>query len=114
MGAPSGSADVSAIGRVRAFLAGWLGLGVGFGSRVGNRPAALPPGFSVLRVGLTAGMLGRLPTGSGEVTVAGTGSAAAGTCGAAACGGIAEVCDPVVRADAVMEIAADALGAFAR
>jgi hypothetical protein len=101
MGAPSGSADVSAIGRVRAFWAGCAGLlVVGFGSRVGNRPAALPPG---LRVGLTAGMLGRLPTGSGEVTVAGTGGAPAGICGAIA-----------GDSGAVIETVADTLGNFAR
>jgi hypothetical protein len=56
---------VFATGRVRAF---WVELGVGDGSSVGNRPAALPPG---LRAGLAAGMPGRLPTGSGEVIIAG-------------------------------------------
>ena len=60
-----------AIGLVCALGADWAGLAVGFGSSVGNRPAALPAG---LRVELDApGMPGRLPTGSGEVTVSGTG-----------------------------------------
>jgi len=97
---------VFAIGRARACLAdwdglrraGWDGLWVGFGSSVGNRPAALPLG---LRVGLAAGMLGRLPTGSGAVTASGTGSAAAR---------LGEVAD----LDAVTDTLADALGAFAR
>jgi hypothetical protein len=74
-GAPSESADVSATGRVRAFWVDRARPVVGVGSRVGNRSAALRPG---LRVGLTFGMLGRLPTGSGEVTDAGTGGSFAG------------------------------------
>jgi hypothetical protein len=95
---------VSAIERVCAFLVGWsgtgLGLGVDFGSRVGNRSPALPPG---LRVGFTAGMLGRLPTGSGVVIVAGTG------------GAVAWVWGPVVEiGGALIETAADAVGFFAR
>lgn len=106
MGAPSGSANVFAIGRVRTRWAGWDGLRragwdglwVGFGSSVGNRPAALPPG---LRTGLAAGMLGRLPTGSGAVTASETGSAAA-TLGEAA------------GLDAATDTLADALGTLAR
>lgn len=72
-----------ATGRVLAF---WAELGLGDGSSVGNRPAALPPGR---RVGLAAGMLGRLPTGSGEVTASGAG-------------------------DGLIVTAADALGSFGR
>jgi hypothetical protein len=76
MGAPSGRAELFATGRVRAFLAG---LGVGFGSRVGNKLAALPA--AGLRVGLAVGMLGRLPTGSGEVIVTGAGGSGATVAG---------------------------------
>ena len=48
--------------------------GVGVGLRVGNSPAALPPGLRLaLGAGATPGMPGRLPTGSGEVTVIGVG-----------------------------------------
>lgn len=63
--APCGSADVSATARVRAVPVGRTALTVGFGSSVGNSPAAFPLGLSV---GFAAGMLGRLATGSGEVT----------------------------------------------
>ena len=73
--APSGSADVSATGVVCSFGTGWRGLAVGFGPTVGNRSEALP--LLGLSVGLTPGMPGmpgRLPTGSGEATVTGTGA----------------------------------------
>src|ERR1700761_1839567 len=74
MGAPSGSAEVFPTGRVLAFLPGDLpgAPAAGDGSRVGNRVAALPPG---LRLGLSAGIPGSVPTGSGEVTVSGSGGA---------------------------------------
>jgi hypothetical protein len=65
MGAPSGSAVVFAIGRVCVFCADWSEFEVDFGSRVGNKSAALPPGLKVERV---AGMPGRLATGRREVT----------------------------------------------
>src|ERR1700761_4529537 len=67
MGALSGRADVFATGRVRAFAE----LEDGFGSRVGNRPAASPPGF---RLEPAAGMRCRPPTGS-EVIVSWAGAA---------------------------------------
>ena len=97
MGAPSGSAVVSATGRPSAFCTE-IGVGVGFGSSVGNKPAALPPG---LRVGLAAGMFGRLPTGSGAVTVS-------GVCG------LAEVGFAAAAVGVVTAMAADALGSVAR
>jgi len=82
---------------------------------VGKRSAALPPG---LRVGFTAGMLDRSPTGSGEVIVAGNGGAVAGTCGAVAelGGAVAELGGAVAELGrgAVIETAADAVGSFAR
>jgi len=94
---------VSATGRPRAFCteigvdAGFgVDVGVDAGSSVGNKPAALPPG---LRVGVVAGMFGRLPTGSGEVTVSG------------ACG-VVEV--GFAAAGVVTAMAADALGSVAR
>jgi hypothetical protein len=89
-GAPSGSADVSATGRVRALWPDCAGLVVGVGLTVGNRPAALPLGLSV---GATAGMLGRLPTGSaevtgsGEVTASGTVGSSGRFCGVGFCSG---------------------------
>ncbi len=91
---------MSATGRVRGFDAGWLGLPVDFGLSVGNRPEALPPGLSV---GGAAGMPGRAPTGSGEVTTTGTGGTPVGFCPAVAAGG-----------GAVTETVADAFGSFAR
>jgi hypothetical protein len=72
MGALSGRADVFPTGRVRAFAAE---LEDAFGSRVGNRPAASPPGF---RLEPAAGMRGRPPTGSGEVIVSRVGAASGG------------------------------------
>jgi hypothetical protein len=91
---------VSATGRPCAFCTEIdvdvdVDVDVGFGSSVGNKPAALPPG---LRVGLVAGMFGRLPTGSGEVTVS-------GACGLEVEFGVA---------GAVTATAADALGSVGR
>ena len=85
MEAPSGRAVVFAIGTVCAFLAGLGVLGVlavGRGLRVGNRFAALP--VAGLSEGFGAGMVGRLPTGRGEVIVTGGGG-----CAAVAGGGVA-------------------------
>jgi hypothetical protein len=65
MGAPSGSAVVLAIGLVCAFCADCAD----FGSRVGNKSAALPPG---LRMGLAPWMPGRLPARRGEMADADT------------------------------------------
>lgn len=61
------------------------------GLSVGKRLPALPPWR---RVGLPLGMPGRLPTGSGEVTSAGTGGsfAAFGGTGAGFCGAGAGFC----------------------
>ncbi len=70
---------------------------------MGNRSAALPLG---LRVGFTAGMLGRSRTGSGEGIAAGNGGGAAGAAGA--CGAVVEL------GGAVIETATDAVGSFAR
>ena len=103
-GAPSGRADVSATGRVRALGTDWLALPVDFGLSVGNRPDALPPGLSV---GIAAGMPGRLPTGSGEVTITGTGGTPVGFCPAVAVAVAA-------GGGAVTETVADAFGFFAR
>jgi hypothetical protein len=72
MGALSGRADVFATGRARAFAAE---LEDGFGPRVGNRPAALPPGF---RPEPAAGMRGRPLTGSGEAIVSWAGAVSGG------------------------------------
>jgi hypothetical protein len=142
-GAPAGSADVFATGRVRALLSDWARpVDDGFGSRVGNRVAALPFGP---RVGLTFGTLGRLPTGSGEETVAGTAGRFGGTagrfagfsgcvrlcgvagfCGAGFCGGAAGFCGAgfrgaegfcggaVAGGGAVIDSVADAAGSLAR
>lgn len=81
IGAPSGSADVFATGRLTGFRPA---VAVGVGARVGNRPAAFAvAGFSVagFPMGPSGGMLGRLPTGSGEVIVTGFGGGAAGATG---------------------------------
>lgn len=93
-GAPSGSADVSATGRVCSFWFDCARPVLGVGLTVGNRPAALPPGLRVepttgLRVEPASGMLGRTPTGSAEVTVSGSDGTPTGSCGAAGfCGGV--------------------------
>jgi hypothetical protein len=106
--APCGRAEVSATGRVRAFGAGWVWPVAGVGSSVGNRLAALPP---ELKVGLTAGMPGRVPTGSGEVTGgSGSGGSPTGSGGTPTGFGGA----PTEDGGAVIETAADALSAFAR
>lgn len=66
-----GSADVLATARAPAFCDA---SGDGDGWMVGKSPAALPPGLRLgLGAGATPGMPGRLPTGSGEVTVIGVG-----------------------------------------
>lgn len=80
---PSGSAEVSATARVAALLL-LLPEPLGDGLIVGNRPAALPPG---VRVGVAVGMLGRLPTGSGDVVAAGTAGPVMATV-AVACGSV--------------------------
>jgi hypothetical protein len=69
-GVLSGRAEVSAAWRAFGFsgMPDELGFGDGDGLRVGNKPAALPPGLSVAPVvGLVTPTAGRLPTGSGEV-----------------------------------------------
>jgi hypothetical protein len=102
---------VSATGLVRALGADWPAPApaVGVGSSVGNKSEALPPG---LRVGLTAGMPGRLPTGSGEVTVSGNdGGLSAGFPAAAPLDGGGAV---VAGGGAVIATVADALAALVR
>jgi hypothetical protein len=100
---------VSATGRVRALGADSPEPAGGVGSSVGNKSEALPPG---LRVGLTAGMPGRLPTGSGEVTVSGNdGGLSAGFPAAAPLDGGGAV---VAGGGAVIATVADALAALVR
>jgi hypothetical protein len=102
MGALSGRADVFAKGRVRALSAE---LGAGFGSRVGNRLAALPPGF---RREPGGGMLGRLPTGSAEVIDTGIGVVSGDV------GDFAGVGEVFGVGGAVRVTVADAMGSFDR
>ena len=73
---------------------------------MGNKPAALP---GWLCVGLTVGMPGSAPTGSGDVTVTGGSGASCGSCDS---GGSGAVVAGVVGA--VMVTAADALAALSR
>lgn len=75
---------MSATARVAALLLLLLPEPLGDGLIVGNRPAALPPG---VRVGVAVGMLGRLPTGSGDVVAAGTAGPVMATV-AFACGSV--------------------------
>jgi hypothetical protein len=108
MGAPSGSAVVFAIERVCVFRADRAEFEVDFGSRVGNKPAALPPG---LRVERAAAMPGRLATASGDVTDT-------GAWGVGVAGGAVEV-DEVFEVffgvgGAVMATAVDATGSVGR
>jgi hypothetical protein len=111
MEALSGRADVFATGRVRALAAELV---AGFGSRVGNRSAALPAG---LMLELAAGMRGSLPTGSGEVIVAWAGVVSGGAgdfvndLGVCDAFRIGEVC---CVGGAVMATLADAVGSAGR
>jgi len=99
----------------------------GFGSRVGNRLAALPPG---LKVGAAAGMPGRLPIDNGAVTVVGTAGEPTGACPAELewCAAALELCAAaladgfavgffaaaLVDGGAVIATVADASGTFGR
>jgi hypothetical protein len=95
-GALSGSAEVFATARAPAFCDA---PGDADGVTVGNSPAALPPELRLgLGVGPTNGMPGRLPTGSGEVTVIGAGGSVVA----------------IGAAGSVMVTAAVALGSFGR